>query len=90
MVVFEQSGFIRANMAVIGQVCCILKKCFYSCRSDCIRGLVVVFGESNCFRAKVVVFVQSSCTWAKVVVFVQNWLYSVKSGFIQAKVVVFG
>ena len=77
MVVFGQSGFIRANMVVIGQVCCILKKCFYSCRSDCIRALVVVFGESNCFRAKVVVFVQ-------------NWLYSVKSGFIQAKVAVFG
>ena len=51
---------------------------------------MVVFGESNCFRAKVVVFVQSGCTWAKVVVFVQNWLYSVKSGFIQAKVAVFG
>ena len=77
-------------MVVIGQVCCILKKCFCSCISDCIRALVVVFGESNCFRAKAVVFVQSACTWVKVVVFVQNWLYSVKSGFIQAKDVVLG
>ena len=67
-------------MVVIGQVCCILKKCFYSCKSDFIRANVVVFEQSSCFRAKVVVFEQCGCTWAKVVVFGLRWLYLGKSG----------
>ena len=37
-----------------------------------------------------VVIGQSGCIRTKVVAFGQKWLYSDKSGFIQAKVVVFG
>ena len=77
MVVFVQSGCIRATVVVIWQ-------------SGCIRAKVVVFEQCGCnrkyrwSRVKVDVF-------EKVVVFGQQWLYRVKllysctSGYIRAK-----
>ena len=75
MVVFEESGGIRAKVVVVGQCsfigkkvvvlrksCSILAKWLYS-------GKVVVLG-------KVVVFVQRWLYWGKVVVFGQKWLHS--------------
>ena len=54
MVVFGQSGCIRAKEVVFGQ------KWLYSGKSGCIPVKVVVFGINGSFRAKVVVFVQGS------------------------------
>ena len=44
---------------------------------------MVVFGQSGCIRAKIVLF-------GKEVVLGQKWLYSCKSGYNRAKVVVIG
>ena len=84
MVVFEESGGIRAKVVVVGQCsfigkkvvvlrksCSILAKWLYS-------GKVVVFGESGCIRAKVVLFGQSGCNHAKILVFFQKLFYSCK------------
>ena len=49
MVVFGQSGCIRAKLVIIGQ------KLFYSVKTACIRAKVVLFGQSHCIHAKVVV-----------------------------------
>ena len=46
---------------------------------------MVVLEESSCIRGKVVVIEQNGCIRAKVLVFGQNWLYSGKSGCIEAK-----
>ena len=50
MVVFGQSGSIRAQVVVVGQ------KYFCSGKSGSIRAKVVLFGQSRCIRANVVVF----------------------------------
>ena len=72
MVVFGQSGCIRAKVVVFWQ------KWLYSKRSDCIRAKVVAFGQSGCIRAKVVVLGQKWLYSGKV-------LYSEKSGCILEK-----
>ena len=63
MVVFGQSGCIRAKVVVFGQNCCIQAKLLYS-------GKVVVFeqkwlysAKSCCNRTKVVVFWQVASIW---------------------------
>ena len=48
MVVFGQSGCVRAKVVVIGQ------RWLYSGKNCCIRAKVVVFGQSGCICAKVV------------------------------------
>ena len=77
MVVFGQSGYIRAKMVVFVkkvvvfgkkvivflQGCCIWAKWLYSSKSGCICAEVVVFGK------KVIVFLQGGCIRAKIVVF---------------------
>ena len=77
MVVFGQSGCIRAKVVVFEH------NMFFSCKSCCIRAKWLYLGKSSCFRSKVVLFVRSRCIRAKVVIFRQ-------SGCIRAKVFVFG
>ena len=49
MVVFVESGCIRAKIVVFEQ------KMLYSGRSGCIRAKVVVFWQDCCIRAKIAV-----------------------------------
>ena len=72
MVVFGQSGFIRANVVVFG----IIWK--YSCKVNVFAKKRLNLGKSDCIRAKMVLFGKSGCIAAK-------WLYSVKSGCIREK-----
>ena len=69
MVLFVQSGCVRAKVVVMGQSSCVGK-------TVCTRAKVVVFeqkwlylGKSGFILAKVVVFGQSGCIRSKVVVF---------------------
>ena len=83
MVVFRQSGCIRAKVVAFGQ------KWLFSGKSGCIRIKDVVFGQSGCIRVKLVFFVQKGLYSGK-------WLYLGKSSsiiekwFYSGDVVVFG
>ena len=90
MVVFEQSGCIRAKVVVFGKKCLYSgKKWLYSeGKSGFIRrnrakwlssGKVVVFGKKWLYSGKLVVFA---------LILAEMWLYSGKSGCIRAKLVV--
>ena len=68
MVVFGQSGCIRAKVAVIGQ------NWIYSGKSGFIRAKVVVFEHGGCIWAKLNEFGQSGCIRAEVAVFGEKWL----------------
>ena len=46
VVVFWQSGCIRAKVVIFGQ------KWLYSGKSGCIRAKVVVVGQSGCIRSR--------------------------------------
>ena len=59
-------------------------------QSDCLRVKVFVFGQSGSIRVKWLYSAKSCCNPVKMVLFGQQWLCSGKSGFIWAKVVVFG
>ena len=63
LIVFAQSGSIRANVVVIGQTW------LYSGKSCIIQAKVVVFKKNGCIRARMVVFEQSGCNRTKVVIF---------------------
>ena len=75
IVVFWQSGCIRAKVVLFGKVVVFEQKLLYSDKvvvfgqSGCIFAKVVLFGlkwlcwgKSGCIRAKMVVFGQSGCT----------------------------
>ena len=53
-----KSGCIQAKVVVFGQSGCIRAKWLYSGKSDCIMARVDVLGRSGFNRAKVVVFGQ--------------------------------
>ena len=59
VVVFGQSGCIRAIVVVFGQ------KLLYSGKIGCIRAKKVVLGQSGLIRSKVVVFQQICCMRAR-------------------------
>ena len=86
-----KSGYIRANKDVFRQ------KGFFFGHKPLNSGKLVVFAQSGCVRAEVVVFGQkrllsgkTGCIRDKSGCIRANWLYSVKSGFIRAKMVVSG
>ena len=85
MVVFGQSGFIRASVAIIGQ------KLLYSGKKCFIRAnwlfpkKVFVFGQSGCFRGKLVVFLQKCLSSGKVYSILAKRFYSGKGGCIRSK-----
>ena len=92
MVVFGQSGGIPAKVILFGLSTCNRAKWLLSCKNDCIREKVVVFGKqwlycgkSGCIRKKLLYSGKSGCIPAKVVVFGQKWLYSGKIGCIRTK-----
>ena len=89
MVVFLQSGFIRAKLLYSGKSGCIRvrvvvfgKKWLYSSKSGCNRAKLLFWGKRGCFRVKVVVFGQKRVYTSRVVVCEQ-------SGSIRAKSVLF-
>ena len=82
MVVFGQSGCIRAKVDVFMQIFLFGRKRLYSGKNGCIRVLWLCLGRNGCIQAKVVVCWHCGCIWTKVVVLGQ-------SGSIQEKLVVF-
>ena len=69
MIVFVQSGRIRAKVVVFGQ------KRLYSDKNDCIRAIGSHSGKGGCNRAQWFYSEKSGCIRAKVVVIGQKWLY---------------
>ena len=97
LVVFGEKWFSSGIVIGIGQ------KRLYSCKRDCFRVKVDVFGQLCLYWAKWLFFRKKWLSSGKVVLFGQMWLYSDKcrsirgkwlysgrSGCIRAKVVLFG
>ena len=73
VVVFRQTGCVRAKLLYSGKVLVSGQKWLYFVKSGWVRAKWLYPGKSVCIRAKGVVFGQKSCDHTNVVVFGLKW-----------------